>query len=90
MAVHVVDHPLVKHKLGIMRKKDVDTYNFRALCQELTRFLVYEATKSLEMESRTVQGWAGDVKVESIKGKKITLVPILRAGPGMLDGSFDL
>lgn len=90
MAVHVVDHPLVKHKLGIMRKKDVDTYNFRALCQELTRFLVYEATKNLEMESRIVQGWAGEVRVESIKGKKITLVPILRAGLGMLDGSFDL
>ncbi|RQD65520.1 MAG: uracil phosphoribosyltransferase [Desulfonatronovibrio sp. MSAO_Bac4] len=90
MAVHVVNHPLVGHKLGLMRKHDVSTQNFRALCLELTRFLFYEATKDLELESRTIQGWAGKVKVESIKGKKITLVPILRAGLGMLDGALDL
>ncbi|WP_028574981.1 uracil phosphoribosyltransferase [Desulfonatronovibrio hydrogenovorans] len=90
MSVKVVDHPLVRHKLGIMRKHDVSTKNFRSLALELTRFLTYEATQDLEMETRTIQGWAGPVKVESIKGKKITLVPILRAGLGMLDGALDL
>ncbi|WP_045215136.1 uracil phosphoribosyltransferase [Desulfonatronovibrio magnus] len=90
MAVHVVDHPLVRHKLGLIRQNDVGTNNFRALCLELTRFLFYEATKDLELESKTVQGWAGPVPVQSVKGKKITLVPILRAGLGMLDGALDL
>lgn len=90
MAVHRVDHPLVRHKLGIMRGAGISTYEFRALTLELTRFLLYEATKDLEMESRTIQGWAGPVKVESVRGKKITLVPILRAGIGMLDGALDL
>lgn len=90
MAVHVVDHPLVRHKLGIMRKNDISTKNFRELSLELTRFLTYEATKDLEMEEKKVQGWAGPVNVESVKGKKVTLVPILRAGLGMLDGALDL
>jgi uracil phosphoribosyltransferase len=90
LAVHVVDHPLVRHKLGIMRKYDTSTKNFRELSLELTRFLTYEATKDLEMEEKQVQGWAGPVNVESVKGKKITLVPILRAGLGMLDGALDL
>jgi uracil phosphoribosyltransferase len=90
LAVHVVDHPLVRHKLGIMRKYDTSTKNFRELSLELTRFLTYEATKDLEMEEKQVMGWAGPVNVESVKGKKITLVPILRAGLGMLDGALDL
>ncbi len=90
MAVHVVDHPLVRHKLGVMRIKDLSTNNFRTLCLELTRLLIYEATKDLQLEPKTVQGWAGQVNVESVKGKKVTLVPILRAGLGMLDGAFDL
>ncbi|MFP4517684.1 MAG: uracil phosphoribosyltransferase [Desulfovibrionales bacterium] len=90
MAVHIVDHPLVKHKLGLMRKHDISTKNFRELASELARLLTYEATKDLEMEQKTVQGWAGNVEVEKIKGKKITVVPILRAGLGMLDGVLDL
>lgn len=90
MAVHLVDHPLVRHKLGIMRDNDTSTKNFRELSLELTRFLTYEATKDLEMEEKQIQGWAGPVNVESVKGKKVTLVPILRAGLGMLDGALDL
>ncbi len=73
-----------------MRESDTSTKNFRELSLELTRFLTYEATKDLEMEEKQVQGWAGPVNVESVKGKKITLVPILRAGLGMLDGALDL
>ncbi len=90
MPVHVVDHPLVKHKLGIIRRNDVTTKNFRALASEIARLLTYEATKDLETETRTIKGWAGPVEVESIKGKKITVVPILRAGLGMQDGVLDL
>jgi len=90
MSVHVVNHPLVRHKLGIIRRDDVTTKNFRALASEIARLLTYEATKDLETEKKTIKGWAGPVEVESIKGKKITVVPILRAGLGMQDGVLDL
>jgi uracil phosphoribosyltransferase len=90
VAVYVVDHPLVKHKLGIMREHDIEVKNFRALALEITRLLVYEATKDLQLEKREIQGWAGPITVERIKGKKITAVPILRAGLGMLDGVTDM
>ena len=90
MAVKVVKHPLIRHKLGLMRKHDVSTKDFRELASELARLLTYEATSDLETETRTIQGWAGQVTVERIKGKKITVVPILRAGLGMMDGVLDL
>ncbi|MFW5735445.1 MAG: uracil phosphoribosyltransferase [Oceanidesulfovibrio sp.] len=90
MMVHVVDHPLVRHKLGLLRRDDVSTKNFREVANEIARLLTYEATKDLETEALTVQGWAGPVDVEEIKGKKITVVPILRAGLGMLDGVLDM
>lgn len=90
MAVFVAEHPLIKHKLGLMRKHDISTKNFRELASELARLLTYEATKDLETEKKTIQGWAGPVEVDVIKGKKITVVPILRAGLGMQDGVLDL
>jgi uracil phosphoribosyltransferase len=86
----VVQHPLIKHKLGLMRKNDVTVKDFRDLASELASLLTYEATKDLETEKRTIQGWAGPVEVECIKGKKITVVPILRAGLGMMGGVLDL
>jgi len=90
VSVTVVNHPLIKHKLGIMRKNNISTKDFRDLSSEVARLLTYEATKDLKTESRTIEGWAGSVDVERIKGKKITIVPILRAGLGMMDGVIDL
>ena len=90
MPVHVVDHPLVKHKLAFMREHDITTKDFRDLASELANLLTYEATKQLETETVTIQGWDGPVEVEKIKGKKITVVPILRAGLGMMDGVLNL
>ena len=90
MPVHVVDHPLVKHKLALVREHDITTKDFRDLASELANLLTYEATKHLETESVTIQGWAGPVEVEKIKGKKITVVPILRAGLGMMNGVLNL
>ncbi len=90
MALHVADHPLIKHKLGLMRQKDISTKDFRNLSAEVARLLTYEASKDLELESKTIEGWAGDVKVEVLRGKKITIVPILRAGLGMMDGVMDM
>jgi len=88
--VHVVDHPLVKHKLALVREHDITTKDFRDLASELANLLTYEATQHLETESVTIQGWAGPVEVEKIKGKKITVVPILRAGLGMMNGVLNL
>lgn len=90
MAVFAVNHPLVKHKVGLMRQNDISTKDFRELASEVARLLTYEATKDLETEAETIQGWSGPVRVERIKGKKITVVPILRAGLGMMDGVLDL
>lgn len=87
MAVFEIKHPLVQHKLGIMRADGLSTKDFRELCGEIGALLTYEATRNLETETIEIQGWQGDsLMVENIKGKKITLVPILRAGLGMLDG----
>ncbi len=90
MAVHVADHPLIKHKLGLMRQYNVSTKDFRDLSSEVARLLTYEASKDMETQKKTIQGWAGEVEVEEIKGKKITIVPILRAGLGMMNGVIDL
>ncbi len=90
MSVHVVEHPLIKHKLGLMREHKITTKDFRDLASELGNLLTYEATKDLETEKEVIQGWAGPVNVERIKGKKITVVPILRAGIGMLNGVLNL
>ena len=90
MTVFVEDHPLIKHKLGLMRQKDISTKDFRDLSSEVARLLTYEATHNLDTETKVIDGWAGKVEVEKIKGKKITVVPILRAGLGMMDGVFDL
>ena len=90
MAVHVVDHPLVRHKLGILRKESTSTSEFRMLAKEIARLLMYEATKQFKTEKRTIKGWAGPVEVESISGKMVTIVPILRAGLGLMDGVLDM
>lgn len=90
MAVFVQNHPLIKHKLGLMRQKDISTKDFRDLASEVARLLTYEATKDLVTEKKVIEGWAGKVEIEEIKGKKITVVPILRAGLGMMNGVFDL
>lgn len=90
MAVYEVKHPLIQHKLGLLRKADLSTKQFRELASEIGRLLTYEATKDLETETITVNGWAGPVQVQQIKGKKITVVPILRAGLGMMNGVLDM
>ena len=90
MSINVVDHPLIKHKLALMREYNVTTKDFRDLAAELAMLLTYEATKDLETETKTIQGWDGSVQVEKIKGKKITVVPILRAGLGMMTGVLNL
>ena len=86
MAVYEVKHPLVRHKLGILREKDISTKDFRELASEVGMLLAYEATRNLPAEKVWIESWAGPVEVERIKGKKFTIVPILRAGIGMMEG----
>lgn len=85
MKIVEVKHPLVKHKLGLMRENDISTKRFRELASEVGSLLTYEATAGLETEKVTIEGWNGPVEVDQIKGKKITVVPILRAGLGSGD-----
>lgn len=86
MAVHLIDHPLVQHKIGLMRRAGISTRDFRGLASEIGTLLTYEATRSLALESVALETWNGETQVQRLKGKKPTVVPILRAGLGMLDG----
>ena len=91
MSIHVITHPLVQHKLGLMRSEGISTKSFRELASEVGTLLTYEATKNLPLENVQITGWDGSpLEVEHIKGKKITVVPILRAGLGMMDGVMQL
>ncbi len=90
MKVHELTHPLVKHKISLMRRADMSTKDFRQLAAEVGSLITYEATKDLELEEFPMQGWNGEITGQRIKGKKITVVPILRAGIGMLDGVLEL
>lgn len=91
MTLHVINHPLVQHKLGLMRAHGISTKSFRELASEVGTLLTYEATKNLELEDKIIEGWQGNnLTVQHIKGKKVTVVPILRAGLGMMDGVLSL
>lgn len=89
MKIVEVKHPLIKHKLGLMRAADISTKDFRELATEVGSLLTYEATADLEVEKVTIEGWCGPVEIDRIKGKKVTVVPILRAGLGMMDGVLE-
>ena len=90
MAVHIATHPFIQHKLGLLREANISTKSFRELASEISMLLTYEATSDLVTEPRTIQCWNGEVEIQQIKGKKLTIVPILRAGLGMLDGVIQL
>ncbi len=90
MPVIDVKHPLVKHKVGLLRENDISTKKFRELTNELARLLAYEATADFPLETTTTLCWSGPTDVQRISGKKVTVVPILRAGLGMLDGVLDM
>jgi uracil phosphoribosyltransferase len=88
--VVVVDHPLVQHKLGLLRDKTTPTQVFRQLVDELTLLLTYEATKDMATEESEIETPLERATVQRISGKKVAVCPILRAGVGMLDGVLSL
>lgn len=86
----VVDHPLVQHKLTLMRKTGTPTSGFRQLLKEITLLLAYEITRELPLTSQTVTTPLEEMEAPVLAGKKLALVSILRAGNGMLDGVLEL
>jgi len=90
MTVHEIKHPLVQHKMGLLREKNISIKSFRELTSEIATLLTYEATKNLNLESKTIETWCGPTKVQQIAGKKVSIVPVLRAGMGMLDGVLQI
>ena len=88
--LHVLDHPLLQHKLSIMRDKATSVKEFRELASEVAMLMCYEATRDLPVEEVDVETPIAMAKVKKIAGKKMAVVPILRAGLGMVDGIIQL
>jgi uracil phosphoribosyltransferase len=86
----IVDHPLVQHKLSIMRQQNTSTAAFRQLLREISQLLAYEVTRELPMTSRLIQTPIQEMEAQCLAGKKMALISILRAGNGLLDGILDL
>jgi uracil phosphoribosyltransferase len=90
MAVHAFDHPLIQHKLAILRDKNTGTKEFRALINEIAGLMCYEATRNLPTEEVLVETPVATAKCRMLSGKKLAIIPILRAGLGMVDAMVEL
>lgn len=88
--VTVIDHPLIQHKLSLMRQKQTDTARFRLLLREISLLLGYEVTRDLATETRTIETPLSEMRAPFLAGKKLVLISILRAGNGLLEGMLDL
>ncbi|MBO5708806.1 MAG: uracil phosphoribosyltransferase [Bacteroidales bacterium] len=90
MALHIIDHPLVQHKLSIMRRKETSTTEFRTLLREIAMFMGYEVTRDFPIEYEEIETPLMKMNAPKIAGKKVVIAPILRAGLGMVDGLLSL
>ena len=88
--VVVMDHPLIQHKIGIMRRVDTGSKDFRTLVSEVAMLECYEATRNLELSDVEIDTPICKTTVKELKGKKLAVVPILRAGLGMVDGMLEM
>ena len=89
-AVHVLDHPLIQHKLAILRNENTGVKEFRELVSEIAGLMCYEATRNLPTEDVEVQTPVALAKCKMLAGKKLAIIPILRAGLGMVDSMLDM
>ena len=89
-ALHVIDHPLIQHKLTIMRKKETGSKDFRQMLSEITVLMGYELTRDLPLDDIEIETPVTRMTGKAITGKKLAIVPILRAGLGMVDGILQL
>ena len=90
MALHIIDHPLIQHKLSIMRKKETSTIKFRKLLKEISMFMGYEVTRDFPLTYEEIETPLMKMKAPKISGKKVVIAPILRAGLGMVEGLTSL
>ena len=88
--LHVIDHPLIQHKLTYMRKKETGSKDFRELLDEIAMLMGYEVTRDLPLEDMEIETPLEKMTGKVISGKKLAIVPILRAGLGMVDGLLEL
>ena len=88
--VVIMDHPLIQHKIGYIRRKDTGTKDFRQTISEIAMLICYEATRDLKLEDVDIETPICPTTVKELKGKKMAIVPILRAGLGMVDGMLTL
>ena len=88
--IHLVRHPVVRHKVNMLRKINLSTKEFRENSEELTSLLLYESTKDLPLEEREIENWLGTYKFKFLAGKKMAIIPILRAGMGMVKGVLQI
>lgn len=88
--LHVIDHPLVQHKLSLMRDKTTGTKDFRELLQEVATLMAYEVTRDLPLKETVVETPIGPCRTKIIDGRMLGIIPILRAGLGMVDGIMEL
>ena len=88
--VHLVDHPLVQHKLTLMRRKEASTNSFRRLLNEISMLMAYEVTRDMAMQDIEIETPLETMNAKVIDGKKVVLVSILRAGTGILDGMLSV
>ena len=86
----VMDHPLIQHKIGIIRRKETGSRDFRALVSEIAMLMCYEATRDLKLSDVEITTPICKTTVKELKGKKLAVVPILRAGLGMVDGMLTM
>ncbi|MEM7735636.1 MAG: uracil phosphoribosyltransferase [Deinococcota bacterium] len=89
-SVQVIDHPLIQHKLSILRDKTTNVRDFRALCTEITMLMAYEAMSDLPLEPTQIETPVAPTTVQRLSGKKLALVAVLRAGLVMVDGILNL
>ena len=90
MAVHVLDHPLIHHKLAVLRNKETPVKEFRELISEIAGLMCYEATRNLPTKEVEVETPVATAKCRMLAGKKLAIIPILRAGLGMVDAMVDM
>ena len=90
MSVHIIDHPLVQHKLSIMRNKETSTSKFRLCLEEISLLMGYEVTRDFPLEYERIETPLQEMDAPKIAGKKVVIAPILRAGLGMVDGLLQL
>ncbi len=88
--VHIIDHPLIQHKLTIIRDKETGTKTFREVVNEIARLMAYEVSRQMPLEDIEIETPLAKTTQKRLAGKKVVIVPILRAGLGMVDGMLDL